>query len=191
MTPVAPSTSATTSATSKAKSSKTKTLNAKAAAVAKRPIAKLSRPKTALTTAPLKVATPSEDKPTELSIADLAKEFEITHRTIRFYEDQGLLAPERRGRGGLIRVYSAADRTRLRLTLRGKRLGFSLLEIKEILDMEMYQQPSGPSLQLKRFLETLTRHREALEQQLKDLNEQLKEMRGHESHCRELLKGKP
>jgi len=142
------------------------------------------------TQAPALLEATTEEKSTELSIADLAKEFDITHRTIRFYEDQGLLTPERRGRGGLIRVYSAADRTRLRLTLRGKRLGFSLSEIKEILDMEMYQQPSGPSLQLKRFLATLTRHREALEQQLKDLNEQLKELRSHESHCRELLKGK-
>jgi DNA-binding transcriptional MerR regulator len=190
MTRVAPSTNLSTLATSIAKTSKPNTSNAKAAAVAKQPITKLSLPKTTQTSAHLKVATPPEDMPTELSIADLAKEFEITHRTIRFYEDQGLLAPERRGRGGLVRVYSAADRTRLRLTLRGKRLGFSLSEIKEILDMEMYQQPSGPSLQLKRFLDTLTRHREALEQQLKDLNEQLNEMRGYESHCRELLKGK-
>jgi DNA-binding transcriptional MerR regulator len=131
------------------------------------------------------------DKPVQFSISDLAKEFDISHRTIRFYEDQGLLAPTRQGRGGLIRVYSAADRTRLRLTLRGKRLGFSLSEIKEILDMNMYQQPSGPSLQLKRFLTTLANHREALEQQLKDLNDQLKEIRTHEARCRSLLKGKP
>jgi DNA-binding transcriptional MerR regulator len=158
-------------------------------AATKRPISKRSASKAAQ--AMPRLVTATEEKPVEISIAELAKEFDVTHRTIRFYEDQGLLTPERRGRGGLIRVYSAADRTRLRLTLRGKRLGFSLSEIKEILDMKMYQQPSGPSLQLKRFLATLTRHREALEQQLKDLNEQLKELRSHESHCLDLLKGKP
>jgi DNA-binding transcriptional MerR regulator len=136
-------------------------------------------------------SSPKPDKPTQFSIAELAKEFEITHRTIRFYEDQGLLTPTRQGRGGLIRVYSAADRTRLRLVLRGKRLGFSLSEIKEILDMNMYQQPSGPSLQLKRFLTTLANHRDALEQQLKDLNDQLKEIRSHEVRCRSLIAGKP
>ena len=123
------------------------------------------------------------------TISELAAEFDVTTRTIRFYEDQGLLTPHRAGRGGLIRVYRPADRTRLRLILRGKRLGFSLSEIKEILDMEMYQQPSGPTLQIERFLATLAKHREALEQQLKDLNEQLKEIRAHEIRCKAILKG--
>ena len=76
---------------------------------------------------------------TTYSISDLAQEFDLTTRAIRFYEDMGLLQPERSGAGGRSRVYSARDRTRLRLTLRAKRLGLSLNEAKEIIDM--YDSP--------------------------------------------------
>ena len=79
------------------------------------------------------------------TIADLANEFDITHRSIRFYEDQGLLSPKRVGKGAQTRLYSNGDRTRLRLILRGKRLGFSLSEIKEILDL--LKQQNGCCLQ--------------------------------------------
>lgn len=121
------------------------------------------------------------------TIADLATEFDVTHRTIRFYEDQGLLNPERVGKNAQIRMYSGSDRTRLKLILRGKRLGFSLAEIKEILDINLYNKPGGSTLQLERFVATLARHREALEQQLKDLNEQLNELATHELQCKKLL----
>ena len=78
---------------------------------------------------------------TQYTITELAREFEITPRAIRFYEDQGLLAPTREGSGGLRRVYSPRDRTRLKLTLRGKRLGFTLSEIRALLDL--YDSPTG------------------------------------------------
>ncbi len=100
-------------------------------------------------------------------IAELAREFGITPRAIRFYEDEGLLAPARTGRGGRTRVYSQRDRTRLQLVLRGKRLGLSLGEVKGLLDM--YETPADTVPQLTRFLELLARHREALQQQVADL----------------------
>lgn len=121
------------------------------------------------------------------SIADLATEFDVTHRAIRFYEDQGLLAPERVGKNAQIRMYSSSDRTRLRLILRGKRLGFSLAEIKEILDINLYNKPGGSILQLERFIQTLAKHREALEQQMEDLNDQLNELASHEVQCKNIL----
>ena len=77
---------------------------------------------------------------TQFSISDLAKEFDLTTRAIRFYEDMGLLEPERSGPGGRNRVYSSRDRTRLKLTLRAKRLGLSLTEAKELIDM--YDSPA-------------------------------------------------
>lgn len=122
------------------------------------------------------------------TIADLAKEFDITPRAIRFYEDHGLLNPERIGVNGQRRLYSASQRTRLRLTLRGKRLGFSLSEIKEILDL--YTSPRDTVAQLKRFHTSLTKHRKILEQQLADVQEQLKEIAQHETQCRKLLKAR-
>jgi DNA-binding transcriptional MerR regulator len=73
--------------------------------------------------------------PLTYSISDLAKEFDLTTRAMRFYEDMGLLQPERSGPGGRSRIYSGRDRTRLKLTLRAKRLGLSLTEAKEIIDM--------------------------------------------------------
>ena len=123
----------------------------------------------------------------KFTIAELATEFDVTHRAIRFYEDQGLLAPERIGKNAQIRMYSGSDRTRLRLILRGKRLGFSLAEIKEILDINIYNKPGGSIVQLQRFLETLAKHRQALEQQMKDLDDQLNELAIHEQQCKTLL----
>ena len=94
------------------------------------------------------------------TITELAREFDITPRAIRFYEDQGLLSPSREGAGGRTRVYGARDRTRLKLTLRGKRLGLTLSEIRDLVDM--YESPKDSSAQLKRFMAVLSRHREAL-----------------------------
>ena len=123
------------------------------------------------------------------SIGELAREFGVTPRTIRFYEDQGLLAPRRIGAGARQRSYSARDRTRLKLTLRGKRLGLSLSEIRDLIDM--YESPADTVAQLTRFLEVLARHRQVLELQLEDLNETLAEIRDHESRARRLLTQAP
>jgi DNA-binding transcriptional MerR regulator len=119
------------------------------------------------------------------TIADLAREFDITPRAIRFYEDQGILAPTRAGGGGLRRVYSPRDRTRLKLTLRGKRLGLSLLQIRELIDM--YESPKDAAAQARRFLKVLQQHRAALEQQREDIEVTLAEIAQHEAECRRLL----
>ncbi len=121
------------------------------------------------------------------TITELAREFDITPRAIRFYEDQGLLAPERRGAGG-VRVYLNRDRTRLKLTLRGKRLGLSLSEIRELIDM--YESPRDEAAQLSKFLEVLSAHRAQLEQQRIDLEAQLKEIGAFEAQCRKRLGAK-
>jgi DNA-binding transcriptional MerR regulator len=121
------------------------------------------------------------------TITELAREFDITPRAIRFYEDQGLLSPKREGAGGRTRVYNARERTRLKLTLRGKRLGLSLSEIKALVDM--YESPTDTSAQLKRFLTVLAQHRETLERQREDLEETLGEISAHEAECRRLLEG--
>ncbi|MEM5430685.1 MerR family DNA-binding transcriptional regulator [Cupriavidus oxalaticus] len=119
------------------------------------------------------------------TITDLAREFDVTPRAIRFYEDQGLLSPEREGPGGRKRVYNSRERTRLKLTLRGKRLGLTLNEIREILDL--YESPRDTAPQLERFLDALAAHRGALERQMEDLQAQLAEIDQHERHCRDLL----
>ena len=119
------------------------------------------------------------------SISDLAREFELTTRAIRFYEDCGLLSPDRSGPSGRNRVYTARDRTRLRLTLRGKRLGLSLAEIKEVVDM--YESPRDTVPQLKRLLAMLAAHREQMEQQMAELEATLEEVRSHERETRRLL----
>ena len=92
------------------------------------------------------------------TISDLAKEFDLTTRAMRFYEDMGLLQPQRAGAGGRNRVYTARDRTRLKLTLRAKRLGLSLVEAKEIIDS--YDSPRDTAPQLKKFLAVLAAHRQ-------------------------------
>ncbi|WP_312594256.1 MerR family transcriptional regulator, partial [Stutzerimonas nitrititolerans] len=111
------------------------------------------------------------------TISDLAREFDLTTRAMRFYEDMGLLCPERSGPGGRTRVYSSRDRTRLRLTLRAKRLGLSLTEAKEIIDL--YDSPRDTGVQLHRFLEVLGTHRKQLEAQMTDLQANLDEVREH------------
>jgi len=119
------------------------------------------------------------------TITELAREFDVTPRAIRFYEDQGLLAPTRAGTGARQRIYSQRDRTRLKLTLRGKRLGLTLAEVRELVDM--YESPSDTSAQLARFLGVLTQHRRMLERQLDDLRETLAEIDTHERRARQLL----
>jgi DNA-binding transcriptional MerR regulator len=117
-----------------------------------------------------------------ITITALAQEFDITPRAIRFYEDVGLLTPQRAGRN---RVYAQRDRTRLKLTLRGKRLGLSLQEIKQLVDM--YDSPSDTVPQLKAFLQVLAAHRQLLERQREDLEITLAEIAQHEERCRQLL----
>ena len=124
---------------------------------------------------------PSAPVPT-FTIGELAREFGITTRAIRFYEDCGLLEPARSGRN---RVYSTRDRTRLRLTLRGKRLGLRLAEVKELVDMYETRRDTGP--QLRRFLAMLARHRARLEQRLGDLQTTLAEVVAHEDEAKALL----
>ena len=119
------------------------------------------------------------------TIGDLAREFDLTTRAMRFYEDMGLLQPERSGPGGRSRVYSARDRTRLKLTLRAKRLGLSLSEARELIDM--YDSPRDTGPQLRKFLLVLAQHRQALEDQLADLQANLEEVKAHEQEARALL----
>ncbi len=118
------------------------------------------------------------------TIGELAKEFDLTTRAIRFYEDCGLIAPQRRGR---TRIYSQRDRTRLKLTLRGKRLGLTLAEVKELVDM--YESPRDTRPQLARYLRVLAEHRAQLEQQMADLHATLAEVRSHERAAKRLLGG--
>ena len=119
------------------------------------------------------------------SISDLAREFDLTTRAMRFYEDMGLLRPERAGPGGRNRVYSGRDRARLKLTLRAKRLGLSLNEAKEIIDL--YDSPRDTVVQLRKFLEVLAMHRKQLELQMRDLQANLDELREHEREAMDLL----
>ena len=119
----------------------------------------------------------------EFSISDLAREFDVTPRAIRFYEDQGLLAPRRDGQR---RIYTPRDRTRLKLTLRGKRLGLSLSEIRELIDM--YEPGRDERPQLERFLGVLETHKASLLQQRADLEAQLSELQTFEKRVRKQLK---
>ena len=129
------------------------------------------------------MTSPARDvAPATYTISALAAEFDITPRAIRFYEDMGLLSPARDGRN---RVYSVRDRTRLKLTLRGKRLGLSLQEIKQLVDM--YDSPSDTRQQLTAFMAVLQQHRQQLEQQQHDIEVTLAEIQQHEKRCRALL----
>jgi DNA-binding transcriptional MerR regulator len=116
------------------------------------------------------------------TITELAAEHSVTLRTIRFYEDQGLISPERRGSQ---RVFRARDRVRLGLILRGKRLGFSLQEIAKIVDM--YDAEPGEAGQLRYLLEQIAVRREELEQRRRDIEETLGELAEVERRCREDL----
>ena len=112
------------------------------------------------------------------SIAELATEYAVTLRTIRFYEDRGLLTPERRG---TVRVYHPRDKVRLNLILRGKRLGFSLDEIARIVDM--YDAEPGEEGQLVYLLDQITSRRAELEQRRRDIDETLRELSEVEDRC--------
>ncbi len=122
---------------------------------------------------------------TTYTISDLAREFDLTTRAMRFYEDMGLLQPQRTGPGGRNRIYTPRDRTRLKLTLRAKRLGLSLSEAREIIDM--YDSPRDTGPQLRRFLDVLGQHRRQLEEQMADLQANLDEVKAHEREARSLL----
>src|SRR5436190_11532072 len=119
----------------------------------------------------------------EYSIGDLAREFDVTPRAIRFYEDHGLLAPRRDGQR---RIYTPRDRTRLKLTLRGKRLGLTLSEIRELIDM--YEPGRDERPQLERFLAVLESHKASLLQQRSDIEAQLSEIQTFEKRVRKQLK---
>ena len=132
--------------------------------------------------------TPSRDAAVRdaeetFSIADLAREFDITTRAIRFYEDEGLLSPRRRGQ---TRIYGPRDRTRLKLILRGKRLGFSLLEIAEM--VTMYDAQPGEAGQLELFLKRISERRAVLEQQREDIKVTLAELDASEAAAKKRLK---
>jgi DNA-binding transcriptional MerR regulator len=116
------------------------------------------------------------------TIRDIADEFEVTHRTVRHYEDLGLITPERRGTA---RVYHRRDRTRLALILRGKRLGFPLEEIRTIIDL--YDRPRGKASQLEYVLGQIDERRRDLEQRRRDLEDALTELGEFERRCREDL----
>ena len=115
------------------------------------------------------------------SIGDLAREFDVTTRTIRFYEDEGLLAPQRIGQK---RIYRPADRVKLKLILRGKRLGFSLAESRELI--EMYN-PDANAAQLEALLARIHERRQQLEQQLHDIKVLKLELDEAEQRCRDAM----
>ena len=121
--------------------------------------------------------------PQRYTIAELAREFDLTPRAIRFYEEAGLLAPQREGRQ---RVYSQGDRTRLKLTQRGKRLGLSLAEIREL--VLMYESPRDTEPQLRRYLDVLGAHRRDIEDRLAELQTTLREISAYEDEARRLLR---
>ena len=119
---------------------------------------------------------------TTFAISDLAREFGITPRTIRFWEDQGILAPEREGGK---RVFARRDRARLKMALRGKRLGLSLAEIKDLIGM--YNSTEDETPQLMECLRVMSKRREALEQQREDIEAMLAEISQFETLCQEKL----
>lgn len=126
--------------------------------------------------------TTTSARKTEYSISDLSSEFDVTTRTLRFYEEKGLLSPRRIGR---VRYFSAADRVRLRLILRGRRLGLTLEQSAEIIDL--YATPEGSRKQLTVLLETLAERRAQLEQQAADLRATLRDLKQVERACRKAL----
>lgn len=118
------------------------------------------------------------------TISELSREFSITPRTIRYYEDQGILSPAREGRN---RVYSSRDRTRLKLAVRGRRLGLQLSEILNLINM--YDEPgASTTAQLQHYAKVLSQHRKNLEQQRRDLNLTLSEIRQQQADCLALLR---
>ncbi len=126
--------------------------------------------------------TVNKPSSTIYTITDLSREFSVTTRAIRFYEDQGLLAPHREGRK---RIYSKRDHTRLKLILRGKRLGFSLSEARELFDL--YDTAMGDEKQLCHFIKLIRNRRSILEQQQRDIEAVLHEIDVAELECIRLL----
>lgn len=122
------------------------------------------------------------DRSATFSIGDLSREFQVTTRTIRFYEDEKLLSPRRQGQN---RIYTPRDRVRLRLILRGKRLGFSIKEIRDMLDM--YDAPEGEVGQLREFIERMRLRRADLLRQRADIDQVLNELDALEARCEGLL----
>jgi len=116
------------------------------------------------------------------SIGELSREFDITPRSIRFYEEQGLLAPERNGQN---RIYKKKDRVRLRLILRGKRLGFSLSEVKTLFNL--YDDSSNSKPQLETMLQMTQDKRAIMLQQMDDIKMLMTELDDVEQRCREEL----
>ena len=116
------------------------------------------------------------------AISDLAREFGITPRTIRFWEDQGILAPQREGRN---RVFTRRDRARLKMALRGKRLGLSLAEIKDLIGM--YSGTEDETPQLIECLRVMSKRREALQQQREDIEAMLADIAQFEQQCEQEL----
>lgn len=124
----------------------------------------------------------NKDEGRRFSISELAREFDITTRSIRFYEDQGLLNPAREGQ---TRIYSKQDRVRLKLTLRGKRLGFSLAEIRELFDL--YDADKSSRTQLQTMLGLVEEKRDTLQQQMEDIRMVLLELDAAEQRCQQAL----
>jgi DNA-binding transcriptional MerR regulator len=129
---------------------------------------------------------PRPESRSEFSIGDLSREFHVTTRTIRFYEDQGLLAPRRQG---VSRIYAPRDRVRLMLILRGKRLGFSIRDIKGML--EMYDAPEGEVGQLRVFIDRMRERRQDLQRQRADIDQVLGELDALEARCQQILAQQP
>ncbi|WP_439862342.1 MerR family transcriptional regulator [Pseudomonas sp. MBLB4136] len=120
--------------------------------------------------------------PRTYSISELAREMEVTTRTIRFYEEQGLLVPQRRGQE---RIYSLRDGVTLKLILRGKRIGFSLAECKELIGM--YDPAGGNRKQLSRLLDKIAARRQKLAQQMQDIQHMQLELNTAEQRCQAAL----
>ncbi len=116
------------------------------------------------------------------SIGELAKEFDITTRSIRFYEDQGLITPTRKGQ---TRIYNQRDRVRLKLILRGKRLGFSLAETGRIFDL--YDNDRSSATQLRLMMDIIAQKKADLHQQLDDIKVVLMELNNLEESCEKTL----
>ena len=125
----------------------------------------------------------TENTEQTFSISELAKEFDITTRSIRFYEDQGLVTPRRQGQ---TRIYSKRDKVRLKLILRGKRLGFTLAETGRL--FELYDADKSSATQLKIMLELISDKKAHLERQMDDIKVVLMELVTAERRCRDTLK---
>lgn len=123
---------------------------------------------------------------TQYTISELAKEFDVTTRTMRFYESEGLLHPTRDGQA---RIYSDTDRVHLKLIIRGKRLGLSLAESKELI--ELYDPSGANQIQLQSLLDKIKERREILTQQIEDINVMQHELDDAEARCLQAMKDLP